>query len=229
MDAPPRRNNNNINNFDALLDELEPYTSAKNSTMVTRLKTAWQNEQLAPDLLKYEHEVLEYLLEATRKQQEIIDKQSNSIESHFQAQLLSMELERVKYMLQSYLRIRLWKIQKFHQHLMESAKDRDLLSEGEQFFLEKYNEMVLQHLHTSFLKDLSEQLQSTTGSDGFRVNMVPQPDLGQFVCCRVKEDVGNFQIDEDAAEGVALSKGLVLVLPYRPIRPLLLTEKVELI
>jgi len=200
---------------------------------VTRLKTAWLNEQLAPDLLPYEQEVVDALLEKTQEQQETIDENSHEVDTHFMIQLFQMELERVKYMLQSYLRIRLWKIQKYHQFVSQkNPKQYNLLSVQEQKFLKGYSRTVEAYLSASFLSFMpdNKEVRSLLGTDSLGLNMVPEPNTDTFIFVRVNEDIGEYQVDTgEAGETESLMKDDVLLLPYHPIKPLLLKKKLELI
>lgn len=144
------------------------------------------NEKFAPDILPYKKELVEDLLELVQRQvlrllfdtphlllqQEMIDDSLEDTEHNFMVMLCQMELERVQHALQSYLRIRLWKLQKYHQLIAQSEKMRALLSEAELRFVAKYtlhfinyhlflrfNRAVENHFHTNFLDLLPEGLQ----------------------------------------------------------------------
>ena len=55
---------------------------------------------------------------------------------------------------------------------------------------------------------------------------VPEPNLDTHVFCRVKEDRGNFEIDQDTLD---LAKDDLLIVRYRAIQALLQEDSVELV
>jgi hypothetical protein len=58
--------------------------------------------------------------------------------------------------------------------------------------------------------------------------MMQKPDLDVHVFCRVRDTVMDFRVSDDD-EPMTLDAGDVYFILYRPLRPLILTDKVELV
>merc|ERR1740138_435198 len=102
------------------MDSLEPDSGTQEGDEepfvnrdVTRLYTRWQNEKYAPELLPFDKEVTENLCEVIEFVSENLEDERSADgempdpnDAHFV--LRCVDLERVKYVLRDYLRIRLW-------------------------------------------------------------------------------------------------------------------------
>lgn len=134
-----------------------------------------------------------------------------------------MELERIKYVLRCYLKLRLKKLQRFAMYVV----DRDLfdrLSPQESEFITNYCDLLGDHLSKMFLCQLPDRLQPLNDAQ-----MIEQPPLDRHVFVYVEENVGEFQLDEAGIATVLLERGDTLVLRYRPVRRLIETGQLRLI
>ena len=77
--------------------------------VIQRLQQAWMNELFAPELLEPKIEIVDCLLGQIKSAGENLEKLDRS---HFGIPIYKMELQRVRFMIASYLRLRLQKIQK---------------------------------------------------------------------------------------------------------------------
>ncbi|EIE76544.1 hypothetical protein RO3G_01248 [Rhizopus delemar RA 99-880] len=80
---------------------------------VAELTKVWMDERNAPEVLKYRRDLVESLLDAVEKQSEKIFESmelNSDSDSRFIHMLLQTEIERIKYLLKSYLRTRLFKV-----------------------------------------------------------------------------------------------------------------------
>lgn len=70
--------------------------------------------------------------------------------------LYKLEIERVEYLLRSYLRTRLLKIDRFYQYILtsEDESEREKLSAHELEYAVKYSKLITKQLNTSFLQFL---------------------------------------------------------------------------
>eukprot|EP01121_Diplochlamys_sp_Union-15-3_P000380 TRINITY_DN10350_c0_g1_i1.p1 TRINITY_DN10350_c0_g1~~TRINITY_DN10350_c0_g1_i1.p1 ORF type:complete len:116 (+),score=21.88 TRINITY_DN10350_c0_g1_i1:52-348(+) len=89
--------------------ELDLYGSIQRAKDLQTLKRCWFNELSSPEILPYPTELLETFLKRLDEQQMFIDKRNNA-EIQLEVFLLQMEIERIKYILQSYFRTRLAKV-----------------------------------------------------------------------------------------------------------------------
>eukprot|EP00483_Globobulimina_turgida_P004993 UN05003 len=65
------------------------------------------------------------------------------------------EIQRIKYILHSYLRIRLWKIQKYTLYLLTDIDSYNRLSLEEQNFVTKYSALNENHFRNCFFKGIA--------------------------------------------------------------------------
>ncbi|KAG1062486.1 hypothetical protein G6F42_027410 [Rhizopus arrhizus] len=81
---------------------------------IDSLTKIWMDERNAPEILPYEHSLVEPLILAIEAQAEnIMESMESQTENKFESMLYQTEIERVKYLLKSYLRCRLWKASGF--------------------------------------------------------------------------------------------------------------------
>ncbi|KAI8597620.1 hypothetical protein EDD21DRAFT_384998 [Dissophora ornata] len=196
---------------------------------VERLTQAWINERASPDVLQYEQGSVDGLLEKIEYQTGIIDElDSGNDTSMIISILYQTELERVKFVLRSYLRTRISKIEKFCQYILADASSKRRLSRAEVLYAENYAKATRQHYDSSFLSSLPPSLQGQDDTVFDRkLSMISQPRLDEAVFCRVVEDIGDFQLDED--ETVVLETGQIYIFRYRAVRALLQRGQIELI
>ncbi|KIJ19692.1 hypothetical protein PAXINDRAFT_127919, partial [Paxillus involutus ATCC 200175] len=104
-------------------------------TPLQQLIRYWTNERHAPDILPTEEDLLSRLLDHIRSQSETVQllrsDPSSSEEEHFRIMLAQTEVERVKFVVRSYLRTRLFKIEKFARYIMTKPEVQQRLSESE--------------------------------------------------------------------------------------------------
>ena len=203
------------------------------------LRKAIMNERAAPHILPYEQSAVEDLTEVIRNQQKIIDdvmdyqpknKKEEIADDKFAASLYQMEVTRLNYIVTSYHRTRLRKIQQYPMHIYRDSELRQRLSKAELAFLSNYIDLISRHMEQTVTNNLPPQFRSLTdeGSGG-SVSMIPHPNLNKYVFMKAKEDVGDIEI-VDGPEGVqTINKDDIFAVIYEPIEHLLLDGKIELI
>ena len=99
-----------------------------------QMNTLLHNEKMAPELLPFQFELVESLLRLVSSREQMIEqKRQVDADDRFNVNVNKMELERVKFVIKSYFRFRLAKIERHLVYLIE--KDRsELLSESEKIF-----------------------------------------------------------------------------------------------
>ena len=98
------------------------------SEEIRLLSEAIKREKAAPDILQYETRLITNLLEQIELQDMAVNRKPQDVQDQFTAGMYQLELERVKYMVQLYLRTRLLKIQKFLFYLLDDEEQTQLLS-----------------------------------------------------------------------------------------------------
>jgi len=138
-----------------------------------------------------------------------------------------MEIDRVRFMMTSYLRTRLLKIQKYALHITGSAEFYNRLSNAEFEFAKKYVDVTQRH-YTSVLDQLPEKLQA------FETDMIKEPDLNTYVFCLVNTDLGEVEVNAGSGstqdeQVVDLQQNDIYALRYSSIRQFLGDGTVDLI
>lgn len=78
--------------------------------LIERLEQAWMNEKFAPELLESKSEIVECVMEQLEHMEENLRRAKKG---DLKVSIHRMEMERIRYVLSSYLRCRLMKIEKF--------------------------------------------------------------------------------------------------------------------
>jgi len=202
-------------------------------TDIELLQAAWINELRAPELLPHEHELVLRVKEQVAEQEarvEELDERDSLLRS-----LYEMDNERTNYQLRSYLRTRLEKLTKMAIFIARrqgeaDAEARPLLSRPEQNFLGKYLALYQDHIDAEawsslqHAEQLPEQLrQIATAAAGNPLNVTP--DLSAHVFCTARRACERFTFHDEVVE---LQPGDTVLLPYEPIRHLVLDGSVQL-
>lgn len=149
---------------------------------------------------------------------------ATSEEEHFRLVLVQTEMERAKYVVRSYVRVRLHKVstsdkeaagscvppraadiqvEKYAKHLL--ATSPHLLSGAERQHAERYAALLDQHFKSSVLDSLPQWLRGTEdqGNDG--TSMVPRPDAKALVLVFCNKDCGEIALENGGS--AVLAKG----------------------
>ncbi|KAI8321650.1 GINS complex, Sld5 component [Martensiomyces pterosporus] len=190
---------------------------------LTILKRAWINERNAPEILEYEGAAIENLMELVDFQTQKMSTQPVLI-----ANILRMDVDRIKYLVRSYLRSRLSKIEQCARHYVESTMYKDRMSQSELDYAKGFVELEERHMRRSFLDQLPPHLRRLDEVSGEGLDMVPKPDLDSAVFCRVRTTVGEFQF-EPSEDPIVMKRNNIFITRYSIIRNLVEDGKVELI
>ncbi|KAJ2660236.1 GINS complex subunit [Coemansia sp. RSA 1200] len=190
---------------------------------LTILTRAWINERGAPDILEYEGAAIENLMELADFQMQRIPTQPALV-----ANILKMDVDRVKYLVRSYLRTRLSKIEQHARHYTIDPGYRGRMSQGELDYANGFVDLGDKHTQRSFLDQLPPHLRDVNDSGIKGLDMVTKPDLDAAVFCRVRSNVGEFQF-EASEDPIVMKRNNLFITRYSIIRNLLEDGKVELI
>uniref|UniRef100_H2QW29 DNA replication complex GINS protein SLD5 n=1 Tax=Pan troglodytes TaxID=9598 RepID=H2QW29_PANTR len=191
---------------------------------------AWMNEKFAPELLESKPEIVECVMEQLEHMEENLRRAKRE---DLKVSIHQMEMERIRYVLSSYLRCRLMKIEKFFPHVLEKEKTRpegepSSLSPEELAFAREFMANTESYLKNVALKHMPPNLQKV---DLFRA--VPKPDLDSYVFLRVRERQENILVEPDTDEQrdyvIDLEKGSQHLIRYKTIAPLVASGAVQLI
>lgn len=198
--------------------------------LIGKLEEAWLNEKFSPELLENKSEVVECVMEQLTHMEENLQRVKKG---DAKAGIHRMEIDRIRFMLSSYLRSRLQKIEKFFPHVLEKhnsrqAGDPALLSPEEFSFAKEYYANTENYLRVVALRRMPSNLQTVD-----MLKAVPEPCLDSFVFLRVKERQENILVEpetDDQREYVVdLEEGSQHLMRYRTIAPLVSSGAVQLI
>ncbi|KAJ0399344.1 hypothetical protein P43SY_001533 [Pythium insidiosum] len=185
---------------------------------VERMKTLWINEANAPEVLPFDDEMVTEMLDQLKNQQEYVDSVAEdratlNEERAFVNKLYQMEIDRLKFVLSSYLRTRLRKIERFAPHILSDPMLTQRLSQKEIQFAKQYAMLVENHVNELALGRFPDEHRSLD-ADG----MVLEPDLDCFVFCESKAPLRQLQCDDRGVEFVSMQEGDRHVLRYRAVK-----------
>lgn len=196
------------------------------SEEVAKLQRCLLREKASPELLEYEYSLLTSLLEQIDVQQTTLETRIESVQEHAAAELYQLELDRVKYLVASYLRTRLLKIQKLMFYLIEHQLG-GLLSQAEATFLSKYIAIKTNQFKKAFLLKLPSKLQPIEETRNYQRSPITEPNLDSTLFIRIKTDIGTVKLAEDSS--TELRAGETHLLPYRVVKPLIELGSVDVI
>ena len=132
-----------------------------------------------------------------------------------------MELQRIKFMVNSYLRIRLEKIQKNIFYYANQHEDNPgRLTSKEYEFARDFHQNLREHFETLALRHVPGDWQSDKA--------ITKPSLGSAVFVSVKEEVGEVEVDAEG-ERADLSRDSQYMLQYSAVSHLLQEDRVKLL
>lgn len=216
-------------NFDACYEPVD--------SEVMRLKRAWVQERLSPEMLPHEGALWASVKEAVETQEEALERRARDrverggAETDASDKLLDdimwMEVNRVKYLLREYLRTRLVKIEAHALHF--AGEGWDALSEDERRYVEGYVGAVEEH-SKSVLNELPESYrdldkENSTGEETAETSkMIPRPNLDGFAFFRIREDVASYQPEDADCDPMDLKRGQIIMGKYSMFRSLTKTD-----
>ncbi|CAD7680319.1 unnamed protein product [Nyctereutes procyonoides] len=198
--------------------------------LIEKLEQAWMNEKFAPELLESKSEIVECVMEQLDHMEENLRRAKKG---DLKVSIHRMEMERIRYVLSSYLRCRLMKIEKFFPHILEKEKtpregELSSLSPEELIFAKQYMANTEAYLKNVALKHMPPNLQVVD-----LLRSVPKPDLDSYVFLRVKERQENILVEPETDEQrdyvIDLEEGSQHLIRYKTIAPLVASGAVQLI
>ncbi|KAF8621963.1 hypothetical protein AX15_007391 [Amanita polypyramis BW_CC] len=162
-------------------------------TPLEQLTRHWMNERNAPDILPAQEFLLNHLLDHLRRQSDVVQllrgDPSTSEEEHLRIMLVQTEIERVKFIVNSYVRTRLFKIEKYARFISTNADIQTRLTAAERDHAIRYARITDGHLFASVLQSLPENQAHLDDEEvAFMPSMVNRPNLSRPVFVHALED-----------------------------------------
>lgn len=209
---------------------MDEYESLMATSDVELLKRAWRNEKSSPEILQFQASLVQRSREQIQLMEETIEEFTRNGFDPLIVSVYQMDMDRAQYMLRSYLRTRLQKIEKDMIHISKTDLWNRLSKEEEGFAKRCYenmksylNESVLSKLPSGYQSDLK---QSNASEED---DMVPEPNLDTFVFCKSESSIGAIPLDDSADEIVDLVAGDLYVLRYKSIKPFVENGQIDLV
>lgn len=199
-------------------------------TDVELLKQAVLNEKLSPEILPYNEDLVQRIRDKLSQQEGNVELLESDMQNEIRRVVYKMDILRVRYLLKSYLRARLSKIERFAGLVLDTAELQTCLSPQEISYAQGYfvlwgrhmKKLVADRLPPDF-QSLVTQWEQQPGKD-----MLAKPDTSTYVFAKVEASCGFVQIN-DQGEALDLMKGDVYLIKYGPLADKIRSGHVRLV
>ncbi|KAK8385875.1 hypothetical protein O3P69_010565 [Scylla paramamosain] len=190
--------------------------------VLQRLEEAWIIERMSPTLERHQTDLVDCMLDQINQMTENLKRCKKQ---DFRAAVHKMEIDRIRYVLSSYLRVRLEKIERYAHHLLEkdaSVKDQSetVLSPEEASYAKEYVSSMESHFQKVVLQQMPEIIR---GFDA--VKECVRPNLESYIFLKVKEATPGVLLEDDTGDGrdeeVDLEEGSQYLMRYNTVKDLL--------
>ena len=198
------------------------------------LKSAIKEELYLEPILYYKKDLINEFLKLVNNQEMVLqnlDPKTNS----FQRDIVTLELDRIKYYLKKYFRTRNYKIEKNILYIFKNDLSR-MLSKAEFDFAVGYYKLLSQQFEEGLFckvsKKYGEQLfvnnvMEKDRQTSMSVPIVDNPDETKYVFVRFLEKVEKLGLDKSVV--IEVEKGTIFFVPYKYIKSLLENGKCVII
>ncbi|XP_044266727.1 DNA replication complex GINS protein SLD5 [Tribolium madens] len=212
---------------DTIEDDDDANVQLTSAELIEMMEEVWVNEKFAPEILPHKQEVVDCVL----GQISYMEKNLETLPSiDFKKGIHQLEVDRIRFLVASYLRVRLEKIETYVLHILKEEERRGeredelYLTEAEQQFAIRYKQALQQHFETAtnFYQGLP--------FEDWKSSLVV-PNMDSFVFLRAKNAVEGVVIDSnrDNDEVVDLAVGSQMILSYNSVADLVKKGDVQLI
>ncbi|PTB67267.1 GINS complex, Sld5 component [Trichoderma citrinoviride] len=219
--------------IDDILREVDPAShgiplETRDLQALTRL---WVAERSAPELLNWPRDGLfERVNSKIKSQIERIEDMTGDMDpkTNFALIVIQTELERYKFLVRSYLRTRIAKIDKHTLHYLSTEDFRQRLSPTELAYATRHQALLHNHYLSSFLSSFPQRLQNLNDTAG-NVSMIDSPDLDTAVFVRLLRDKDVFGRGTDVDTILPAANGDVLIMRWSSAKGLVEDGDAELV
>nr|GLL27608.1 DNA replication complex GINS protein SLD5-like [Ipomoea trifida] len=198
----------------------DDFESLISTTDAELMKRAWRNEKGAPEILQFEAALVQRSREQIQLMEETVEDYTKSGVDPLTVSLYQMDLDRTMFLLRSYLRTRLQKIEKYVFHIQRSDEFWNRLSKQEQEFAQRCAEDLQTHFEQSVLSKLPPGFKSHLKQS----SVSEQDDMG-----RSKRFLGAFQLDDSGEDPVSIEADDLYALPYKSVKPLVENGQIDIV
>lgn len=211
---------------------------------INELFRMWRNERASPELQENPEELIKEVLELIEFQSTKLSKHQETLTEATKGNfafldcLYQMDLERIKFVLKSFLRCRLGKIEKgwaeFWPNWSTPSRSETLqskLTTFEREFLQSFASNLVSSLQESVLERIPDKMANLDDEEmqwtGARPIASNQPN--SHVICKVRKDLGEIILDPITRATAPLQSNDIFVLQFSVIKQFLESGEVELI
>ncbi|KAF5319661.1 hypothetical protein D9619_008640 [Psilocybe cf. subviscida] len=224
MDRAPR--NDDAGDDNPFVEDAEPL-----GTPLEQLTRHWMNERHAPDILTAQEDLLANLLDHIRRQSDAVQllrgDPSTSEEEHIRIMLVQTEVERVKFIVRSYVRTRLFKIERYARFITTNAEIQTRLTAAERDHASRHAQLTDQHFYNSVLQGLPEKQSHLDDTPLFVPPMITEPDKTRPVFVHALQRCPRVRLPDGAT--LDMEKGHISLVPFTVVEHLVARGEVELI
>lgn len=168
--------------------EMDDYETLMSTTDAELLKTAWRNEKAAPEILQFQAQLVKRAKEQIQLMEETVEEYEESGMDPLTVSLYQMDLDRAHFLLRSYLRVRLQKLEKYMFYIWKNESLWSRLSDPEKMFVQRCIDDMEKHLQETVLSKLPDNYQSVRRQSVISEedDMVPEPQLDTFIACKAR-------------------------------------------
>jgi len=187
-----------------------------------QLEVAWRNELLAPELLSSRGDLVDSVLDQIREMDESAKKAEKG---SLDLPLKKMEVDRIRFVVTSYLRCRLQKIEKYVFHVVSDDEKRKRdgfevkMSPEESRFASEYRTHLEEYFQAVALQKMPANAQKLD-----REKIVSRPNSDHYVFVRMRRKVPDVMIpnvaDATREMEVDLEDDSQHIMPYKIAAPL---------
>ncbi|TFK38458.1 hypothetical protein BDQ12DRAFT_605697 [Crucibulum laeve] len=200
-------------------------------TPLEKLTRHWMNERHAPDILPAQEDLLGTLLDHLRRQSEVVQllrgDPSTSEEEHIRIVLVQTEIERVKFIVRSYVRTRLFKIEKYARFITTNAEIQTRLTAAERDHASRHAKITDRHFHFSVLQSLPETQSHLDDTAIFMPPMITEPDNSIPVFVHALQNCPKITLPDGTS--LEMEKGHISLTSYNVVQHLVARGEVELV
>lgn len=210
---------------DGLLDDGDDVGEMTAQSVLQEIENAWMNERFAPEILPQKSDLMDCMLQQIAHMEENIKRLDKN---DLRALVHRMELDRIRYVISSYLRTRLEKIERYTIHILSEEDNRSpeeaYLTPGELRFAKEYLASMETLFKTIALQNMPPSCQR------FEVNKFAiKPNMQAHVFLRAKEKVTGIILPGTLNEEIDFEEGSQHIIQYSAVAHLVKSGVVQLI
>ncbi len=182
---------------------------------------AWINERCSPEILPFSTDLVQLIQGRMKRVDQHLLEKADDEQFQKWATYHALELDRIRFLLKSYLRCRLFKIQMYAFNICDDAVAMARLSPSEAEFAQSLRDAYASTMHAGVLLSLSRPDLRNVDSGELKQALCEGPDMRQYVVAVSENDL---ELDADTA----LPAGVMTAVRYDLVKEHLGTGQVRL-